>query len=94
VDFDEAAKLLTVLIDFKPGRRFAVSGHEGVYPVRSTVTKSYRHMNVGADANLSHRADPILRLKRIDSLPVSTMWQWCVSRSSSAPMQTEVEHWK
>jgi hypothetical protein len=23
-------------------------------------------------------------LKRIDSLPVSTMWQWCVSRSSSA----------
>ena len=26
----------------------------------------------------------VLRLKRIDSLPVSTMWQWCESRSSSA----------
>ena len=26
VDFDEAAKVLTVLIDFKPGSRFAISG--------------------------------------------------------------------
>ena len=26
VDFDEAAKVLTVLIDFKPGRRFAICG--------------------------------------------------------------------
>lgn len=31
VDFDEAAKMLTVLIDFKPGSRFAVSGHEGTH---------------------------------------------------------------
>lgn len=33
MDFDEAAKVLTVLIDFAPGSRFAVSGHEGVHPV-------------------------------------------------------------
>lgn len=33
MDFDEGAKLLTVLIDFKPGSRFAVSGYEGVHPV-------------------------------------------------------------
>ena len=26
----------------------------------------------------------VLCLKRKDSLPVSTMWQWCVSRSNSA----------
>ena len=45
VDFDEAAKVLTVLIDFKPGSRFAISGHEGVHPVHDTVTKTYRHMN-------------------------------------------------
>jgi transposase len=45
VDFDEAAKVLTVLIDFKPGSRFAVSGHEGVHPVYDTVIKTYRHMN-------------------------------------------------
>ena len=45
VDFDEAAKLLTVLIDFKPGTRFAISGHEGVHPVHDTVTKTYRHLN-------------------------------------------------
>ena len=45
VDFDEAAKVLTVLIDFRTGSRFAVSGHEGVHPVHDTVTKSYRHMN-------------------------------------------------
>jgi hypothetical protein len=29
-------------------------------------------------------ASVLERLKRIDSLPVSTMWRWCVSRSSSA----------
>jgi transposase len=45
VDFDEAAKLLTVLVDFKAGSRFAVSGHEGVHPVHDTVTKTYRHLN-------------------------------------------------
>jgi hypothetical protein len=27
VEFDEGAKVLTVLIDFKAGSRFAVSGH-------------------------------------------------------------------
>jgi len=45
VDFDESAKTLTVLIDFKPGSRFEVSGHEGAHPVHDTVTKSYRHLN-------------------------------------------------
>ena len=45
VEFDEAAKLLTVLIDFKPGSRFAVSGHEGMHPVYDTQAKSYRHLN-------------------------------------------------
>ena len=45
VDFDEAAKVLTVLIDFKSGSRFAISGHEGLHPVHDTVTKTYRHMN-------------------------------------------------
>src|SRR5881296_993299 len=45
VRFDEAAKVLTVDIDFKSGSRFEVSGHEGVHPVHDTVTKSYRHLN-------------------------------------------------
>ncbi len=45
VEFDEAAKVLTVLIDFKPGSRFAVSGHEGVHPVYDSVSKTYRHLN-------------------------------------------------
>ena len=45
VEFDEAAKLLTVMIDFTPGTRFAVSGHEGVHPVHDTVIKTYRHLN-------------------------------------------------
>lgn len=45
VEFDEAAKLLTVLVDFAPGSRFAISGHEGVHPVHDTVTKTYRHLN-------------------------------------------------
>ena len=45
VDFDESAKLLTMLIDFKPGSRFAASGHDGVHPVHDTVIKTYRHLN-------------------------------------------------
>ena len=45
VEFDEAARVLTVLIDFKPGTRFTISGHEGAHPVHDTVTKTYRHLN-------------------------------------------------
>jgi hypothetical protein len=45
VDFDESAKTLTVLIDFKAGSRFEVSGHEGAHPVHDTVTKTHRHLN-------------------------------------------------
>jgi transposase len=45
VDFDEATKVLTICIDFLPGSRFPVSGHEGVHPVHDTVTKTYRHLS-------------------------------------------------
>lgn len=45
VDFEEAAKRLTVQIDFAPGTRFAVSGYPGEHPVHDTVTKTYRHLN-------------------------------------------------
>jgi transposase len=45
VDFDAAAKRLTVLIDFSPGTRFAVPGHDGLHPVHDTVAKDYRHLN-------------------------------------------------
>jgi len=45
VDFNEAAKRLTVQVDFEAGTRFAVSGHPGQHPVHDTVTKTYRHLN-------------------------------------------------
>lgn len=45
VTFDEAARRLTVLIDFTPGSRFGVPGHEGAHAVHDTVTKTYRHLN-------------------------------------------------
>jgi transposase len=45
VEFDEAAKRLTVVVDFEPGTHFAVSGHAGEHPVHDTVTKTYRHLN-------------------------------------------------
>jgi len=45
VEFDEAAKRLKVVVDFKPGTRFTVSGHAGEHPVHDTVTKTYRHLN-------------------------------------------------
>ena len=44
-DFDESGKTLTMLIDFKLGSRFEVSGHEDVHPVHDTVPKTYRHLN-------------------------------------------------
>jgi transposase len=45
VEFDEAAKLLTVGVDFVPGTRFSVAGQEGKHPVHDTVAKTYRHLN-------------------------------------------------
>ncbi len=45
VQFDEAAKVLTVAIDFTVGSRFAVEGALGEHPVHDTVTKTYRHLN-------------------------------------------------
>lgn len=45
VEFDQAAKTLTVRIDFEPGSRFAVSSAQGVHPVHDTVVKTYRHLN-------------------------------------------------
>ena len=45
VEFDEAAKALTILIDFKVGSRFCVSGHDGLHGVHNTVSKTYRHLN-------------------------------------------------
>ena len=45
VEFDAAAKRLTVLIDFAPGTRFGVPGDAGLHPVHDTVAKDYRHLN-------------------------------------------------
>ena len=45
VDFDATNKVLTVLIDFKKGSRFAISDHDVEHPVHDTVTKAYRHLN-------------------------------------------------
>ena len=45
VQFDEAARVLTVAIDFTVGSRFAVEGVPGEHPVHDTVTKTYRHLN-------------------------------------------------
>jgi transposase len=45
VNFDGAAKTLTILINFKTGSRFAVSGFDGEHGAHDTVTKTYRHLN-------------------------------------------------
>src|SRR5438093_3822127 len=45
VEFDAAAKRLTVLIDFVPRTRFGVPGQAGLHPVHDTVAKAYRHLN-------------------------------------------------
>ena len=45
VRFDEAARVLSVNIDFKPGSRFTLDGVDGEHPVHDTVAKTYRHLN-------------------------------------------------
>lgn len=45
VDFDAAARTLTINIDFVAGSRFACPGAEDVHPVHDTVIKRYRHLN-------------------------------------------------
>ena len=45
VKFDQAAKTLTITIDFKAGSRFAAAGRDGVHPVHDTDVKTDRHLN-------------------------------------------------
>lgn len=45
VNFDAAARTLTINIDFVAGSRFACPGVDGVHPVHDTVSKRYRHLN-------------------------------------------------
>lgn len=42
VRFDEAAKVLTVVIDYAAGSRFAVQGAAGEHPVYDSPSKRYR----------------------------------------------------
>lgn len=45
MEFDEAARVLTLRIDFRRGSRFALPGVDGEHPVHDTVSKRYRHLN-------------------------------------------------
>jgi transposase len=45
VEFNAAARTLTIRVDFKAGSRFRVAGVEGEHPVHDTVPKRYRHLN-------------------------------------------------
>lgn len=45
VQFDAAAKTLSVGIDFRVGSHFAVEQLAGAHPVHDTVVKTYRHLN-------------------------------------------------
>ena len=69
VDFDQARKLLTIQIDFKPGSRFAVAGIDGAHPVHDTVTKTYRHLNF-----FQHECHLVVRVPRV-TLPDGSVRQ-------------------
>jgi transposase len=45
VEFNAAARTLSINIDFVAGSRFAVPGVAGEHPVHDTVSKRYRHLN-------------------------------------------------
>lgn len=60
VKFDEAAKTLTILIDFEVGSRFEVSGFEGAHGAHDTVNKTYRHLNF-----FQHECHLLVRTPRV-----------------------------
>jgi transposase len=62
VAFDEAAKVLTISIDFKTGSRFALEGEAGEHPVHDTQTKRYRHLNFFQHECLLEVRTPRVRL--------------------------------
>jgi transposase len=45
VEFNAAARTLSINIDFVAGSRFALPGVAGEHPVHDTVSKRYRHLN-------------------------------------------------
>lgn len=45
VEFNAAARTLTIGVDFRAGSRFRIAGAEGEHPVHDTVPKRYRHLN-------------------------------------------------
>lgn len=45
VDFDEAKRVLTILVDFTAGSRFPHPEAEGLHGAYDTVSKRYRHLN-------------------------------------------------
>lgn len=69
VGFDQAGKLLTIQIDFKPGSRFTVAGVDGGHPVHDTVTKTYRHLNF-----FQHECHLVVRVPRV-TLPDGSVRQ-------------------
>jgi transposase len=62
VEFDEASRVLTVPVDFKPGTRFEVAGHESLLPVHDTMVKTYRHLNFFQHECLLHVRAPRVKL--------------------------------
>lgn len=45
INFDVAAKTLTISVDFVAGTRFPAAGMAGLHPVHDTQTKRLRHLN-------------------------------------------------
>lgn len=43
--FDAQQRMLTVVVDFRVGSRFAHPDAEGLHPVHDTQSKRYRHLN-------------------------------------------------
>ncbi|MDI3259010.1 MAG: ISL3 family transposase [Sinobacteraceae bacterium] len=43
--FDAAARMLTIVVDFRPGSRFPHPAATGLHPVHDTVPKRLRHLN-------------------------------------------------
>lgn len=67
VDFDSAARTLTIEVDFASGSRFALPGSDTLHPVHDTVTKRYRHLNF-----FQHECHLLVRTPRVQ-LPDETV---------------------
>jgi hypothetical protein len=87
VEFNAAARTLSINIDFVAGSRFALPGVAGEHPVHDTVSKRYRHLNF-----FQHECFLEVRVPRV-KLPDGSVRQVEPGWAGGPSLGTVTLHW-